>query len=126
MVFGSGREAQEALSACQGDLAASQARVEVLREQVEYLKAQLAQKDGVIQAMVREGYRPDLAPPMPDHEMEDLPAEIMRAIEEIAEPGTGLYHDLMKQAESELQEEDVTTEQVADGILAGGDYNPYA
>lgn len=106
-------------------LAASEARESVLREQVEFLRSELAKKDEVIQAMVREGYRPDLAPPMPEMEMPNLPGRVMAAIEEIADPGTTLYADLVAQAEMELKDDEMTAEMVADGIRTGGDFNPY-
>lgn len=105
-------------------LAAAEARETVLREQVEFLRSELAKKDEVIQSMVREGYRPDLAPPLPDREDVRLPGEIMAAIEEVADAGSTLYADLVSQAEKELQA-DMTAEMVADGIRTGGNFDPY-
>ena len=93
--------------------------------EVVYLRAEIAKKDDLLVNMVREGYSPQL-PPQPLEPLEDtgLPKEIMIVIDQLAEPRSGHWMELVREALEEL-ELDHDPVEIAAGIKRGGVFNPY-
>ena len=114
------------LSAAQ---ALSEARLEAIQDvhmpEIRYLREQLEKKDEQLVNMVQEGYTPQI-PVKYEVEVPKLPPEVMKEIDNLAEPRSGHWMELVREAEAELKADDATPEMVAAGIRQGGDFDPYA
>lgn len=114
------------LTAARIAAAGLEAERDALRQQ---LAALTRERDRLLSELLelrREGFDPPRpADPAPLEVPKDLPAVVQSAIEELARPGTPLYRDLALIAAAELEAEGAKAEEVAKGLLAGGNVNPY-
>lgn len=86
------------------------------RERCDRLMAQIVE-------LRREGFNPAPAPATPPA-TEDLPPEVRSAIRERAGKDARLAAELYEQAQADLARS-MKPEEVAQGILKGGDYDPW-
>jgi len=102
------------------------AQIVQLNEDVAYLRALIATKDEQLVHMVRDGYTPHVPVPVGPVEETDLPPAVMIEIDKLAEPRSGHWMELVRDAQNLMQRLDADPALVAASIKAGGDFDPYA
>ena len=123
---------EEELGLMQGELAVSEeqvaardATVDVLREQVGWLREQLEAKDKTLREMQREGFTsPPQQESIPRTEEKALSSDVVDAIDRVAEPGTQLHADMEENARGQLAE--LSESEVIDEIETGDTVNAFS
>ena len=98
-----------------------------LREEVVYLRAQIAAKDELVAALRREGFDPPDPRPPTTHELRaKIDPLILHGIEQIAQPGTKEHFVMLQEAEALIAAyPDRPAEQIADEVTEGSPISPW-